>query len=50
MSEIYTKFRHPQAHGITKDDSKTAVIAIKLVDVLIRIVDESEEYQIDTKK
>jgi len=43
ISNIYAKFRHPRAHGIIEDDSKTAVIIIKLVDVLIRIVDEAEE-------
>jgi len=43
MSGAYAIFRNPRMHRVIGDDEQTAIILIALADLLMRVVDESED-------
>lgn len=43
MSDVYATLRNPRKHRLIKDDLRTIITIIKIVDLLIKIVDESKE-------
>ena len=45
ISGTYATFRNPRKHRIVQDDEKTVLIIIDMVELLIKIVDESKDQE-----